>query len=634
MKSSWSGSTATMKQLLDFCRTCFAFYFILLIAIFTLTACASYEEPDKGVSIPTPVDTVEALPTAMPKPTDISVPSDTPVPEEVERSPSSNGERNEARGESPSSSNSGSGQASTDTTADSESQVTASDESDSVETAVYFRQPSTNAVVPVTTTIILGAEGLAVEPAGPVKEESGHMHLLIDTDFVSPGEVIPSNEQHRHFGDGSTEIEVSLPAGSHILRLQFADGAHTALEGDSFRDEIVVNVRDGAPDQAVGFAQPLDGATVPPTFGVVMYATGLIPEPAGDISAGAGHFHILVDTDFIPAGEVIPKDEQHLHFGDGQLETELTLPPGDHILRLQFADGAHVALEGNRYRDEIRLTVSADAPKQQVTIVEPEDGANVVNPFTVKMSATGLFVDSAGALRREDGGHMHLLIDSEFVEPGQVVPKDDQHLHFGNGQLSTSLELEPGEHTIRLQMADGAHVAFDGSQYRDQINVVVAGTVSEEDTGAEAGQSGGEGSGSDGSVSDETSDEKSGNEPDEGSAPGVSDGEPATLRPPQELWVTMTCNVCHKIDEDQTEDNIGQPGPHQGNLYERAGDRVEGMSAEEYVYNSIINPNDHVVEGYFPNVMLQDYAEKMTEEEIRGLVSWMLNPEREPPDLP
>ena len=42
--------------------------------------------------------------------------------------------------------------------------------------------------------------------------------------------------------------------------------------------------------------------------------------------------HILVDADFVPAGEVIAKDEQHLHYGDGSLETELTLTPGEHVL--------------------------------------------------------------------------------------------------------------------------------------------------------------------------------------------------------------------------------------------------------------------------------------------------------------
>lgn len=111
----------------------------------------------------------------------------------------------------------------------------------------------------------------------------------------------------------------------------------------------------------------------------------------------------------------------------------------------------------------------------------------------------------------------------------------------------------------------------------------------------------------------------------------VGDGAEAGARSPQELWTSMGCLGCHKMDEDQTPDNIGQPGPHQGNLYERAAARVEGLSAEEYVYESIVNPNAHIVEGYVGGVMPQNFADQMSEEEIQGLVAWMLDPEREFP---
>ncbi len=105
------------------------------------------------------------------------------------------------------------------------------------------------------------------------------------------------------------------------------------------------------------FVEPLAGATVPITFTINMSATGLIIEPAGEVHEGAGHLHILVDTDFIPAGEAIPKDEEHLHYGNGQITATLALTPGQHTLRLQFANGAHIALEGEQYRDTIQLNV-------------------------------------------------------------------------------------------------------------------------------------------------------------------------------------------------------------------------------------------------------------------------------------
>lgn len=114
---------------------------------------------------------------------------------------------------------------------------------------------------------------------------------------------------------------------------------------------------EAAPEVRVFFVEPADSSVVPTTFHVVMGVKGLSVAPAGEVKEGSGHLHILVDTTFVPAGQVIPKDEHHLHFGAGALEADLTLPPGPHTLRLQFADGAHVALEGDRYRDEIHVTV-------------------------------------------------------------------------------------------------------------------------------------------------------------------------------------------------------------------------------------------------------------------------------------
>src|SRR6185369_3005785 len=106
-----------------------------------------------------------------------------------------------------------------------------------------------------------------------------------------------------------------LTPGDHVLRLQFANGAHIALDGDQYRAEIHVTVVEGAPDQSVRFVSPADGATVPTTFDVVMAAAGLEVEPAGAVEDNAGHFHILIDAPFIEAGQVVPKDETHLHFG-------------------------------------------------------------------------------------------------------------------------------------------------------------------------------------------------------------------------------------------------------------------------------------------------------------------------------
>lgn len=65
-------------------------------------------------------------------------------------------------------------------------------------------------------------------------------------------------------------------------------------------------------------------------------------DTAGGIVPGTGHHHLLIDAgDSIPAGQVVPKDAQHMHFGKAQSSTEVTLPAGKHVLTLQFADGIH-----------------------------------------------------------------------------------------------------------------------------------------------------------------------------------------------------------------------------------------------------------------------------------------------------
>ena len=108
----------------------------------------------------------------------------------------------------------------------------------------------------------------------------------------------------------------------------------------------------------VNFVEPQDGATVAAPVKVVMAAENFVVEPASEtVTEGHGHLHIMVDTPCVEAGTTIPKDETHLHFGDGSTETELALSPGEHTLCLQAADGAHTALAGEGMTHTITVTV-------------------------------------------------------------------------------------------------------------------------------------------------------------------------------------------------------------------------------------------------------------------------------------
>jgi Domain of unknown function (DUF4399) len=111
-----------------------------------------------------------------------------------------------------------------------------------------------------------------------------------------------------------------------------------------------------APDKSVFFIEPKDGATVTSPFFVVFGVKGMTVEPAGEIKADSGHHHLLINLDAMKAGDAIPVDDVHLHFGKAQTETEVKLPPGNYTLTMQFANGAHVSY-GPAMSATIRVTV-------------------------------------------------------------------------------------------------------------------------------------------------------------------------------------------------------------------------------------------------------------------------------------
>lgn len=113
------------------------------------------------------------------------------------------------------------------------------------------------------------------------------------------------------------------------------------------------------------FAQPLaDSKIVGPLKDgkvevlVKMGAEGIEVKPAGEVVANTGHHHLLIDTDAVPMGQVVPKDDTHMHFGGGQTEASIALAPGSHSLSLQFADGIHRSY-GPQLSQTIQVEVAA-----------------------------------------------------------------------------------------------------------------------------------------------------------------------------------------------------------------------------------------------------------------------------------
>ncbi len=111
-----------------------------------------------------------------------------------------------------------------------------------------------------------------------------------------------------------------------------------------------------ADDRGVDFVDLKDGDVVASPFKVKFAVTGMTVAPAGDTSINTGHHHLLINAEGVAAGQVVPADERHIHFGKGQTETLVTLPSGQYTLTLQFANGLHQSY-GEIMRKSIHVTV-------------------------------------------------------------------------------------------------------------------------------------------------------------------------------------------------------------------------------------------------------------------------------------
>lgn len=109
-------------------------------------------------------------------------------------------------------------------------------------------------------------------------------------------------------------------------------------------------------------------------------------------------------------------------------------------------------------------------------------------------------------------------------------------------------------------------------------------------------------------------------------ADGGSDSSVGDVRNGERLFAQATigatnapgCITCHALD------GTDGTGPSQHDVGVRAVGRIAGVSAEEYLRQSIVEPNAYIVEGYEAGVMHQTYGEDLTESEINDLVAYLL----------
>ena len=349
---------------------------------------------------------------------------------------------------------------------------------------VYFVDIKDGDTVPTKLTIHFGLKNMGVAPAGSDRPNSGHHHLLIDTDLPPLNQPIPNDPHHLHFGAGQTEAEVTLSPGPHTLQLLLGDKDHLPHSPPVMSPRIHVTAvpkggpTPSAPGAQVYFPDLKDGDVVPSKLTVHFGLKNMGVAPAGSDRPNSGHHHLLIDTDLPPLDQPIPNDPHHLHFGAGQTEATVTLTPGDHTLQLLFGDKDHIPHNPPLFSQRITVHVPAPVertpspPGAKVYFIGLHDGDTVPQHLTLHFGLENMGVAPAG-IERPNTGHHHLLIDSELPPMDQPIPNDPKHLHFGAGQTEATVTLPLGRHKLQLLFGDYRHIPHDPPVMSEPITVNV-----------------------------------------------------------------------------------------------------------------------------------------------------------------
>ena len=110
---------------------------------------------------------------------------------------------------------------------------------------VYFISPADGATVSGPVTVRFGLKGMGIAPAGTKFDNTGHHHLLVDTDSseLKLDAPLPASDKVLHFGKGQTETTLTLSPGKHTLELWFADYQHVSFNPPLHSKKITITVK-------------------------------------------------------------------------------------------------------------------------------------------------------------------------------------------------------------------------------------------------------------------------------------------------------------------------------------------------------------------------------------------------------
>jgi hypothetical protein len=109
---------------------------------------------------------------------------------------------------------------------------------------LYIIWPQDGATIRGAFWCRFGLRGMGVTHAGDTYANSGHHHLLVDSDEpLDPKEPIPSDKKHLHFGAGQTEARIELAPGRHTLQLVLGDAKHYPFSPPLVSKKITIRVK-------------------------------------------------------------------------------------------------------------------------------------------------------------------------------------------------------------------------------------------------------------------------------------------------------------------------------------------------------------------------------------------------------
>ncbi|MFT5132332.1 MAG: hypothetical protein ACI9SC_000797 [Gammaproteobacteria bacterium] len=107
---------------------------------------------------------------------------------------------------------------------------------------LYFISPADGETLQNPVVVRFGLKNMGVAPAGANIANTGHHHLLIDTELPAMHLPIGKDDKHRHFGGGQTEASIELEPGTHTLQLLLGDFSHIPHDPAVVSKQITITV--------------------------------------------------------------------------------------------------------------------------------------------------------------------------------------------------------------------------------------------------------------------------------------------------------------------------------------------------------------------------------------------------------